>query len=156
MQSMAGINWQGITEDTANNADIIAAASNIAGSDAMLTALGKNADQVTNWKDILANDGYTDASGNFIKYTDEQKSAAKKHLQDLFTQANQLSANVDAGLYDDRKAEELAASTMSDNELAKHERLNTLRAKAESELTDEERAFLEENKNVETISAETV
>jgi hypothetical protein len=113
---LATIDWQKVTDSTAGNADVAAAATTLAGSSAVLTALGKTQDQVEGWRDIVANAETTDENGARL-YTDEQVSAAKEHLQKLFGDATTLATNYEAGLYNDRKAEELAASTMGMDEL---------------------------------------
>ena len=109
MQGLANVNWTGIIDGTASDADLAAATAQMADNGNILSALGKNANQVNNWKTIL-----TDTTG---AYSAEQKTAARDALTKMISDANSLQNNYEAGLYNDRKAEELAASTMGLSEL---------------------------------------
>ena len=112
----ATIDWQKVTDSTASNADIANAANIFAKDSNVLAALGKDQSQVQNWQKIMANAEAVGEDGQRL-YSDDQVAAAKEQLQSLFNDATKLTANYEAGLYSDRKAEELAASTMSMNEL---------------------------------------
>ena len=107
MSNMTDVSWQNIADGIASTDEINTSINTLAEDNTVLDALGKTKEQVTEWQDTL----------NSETATDEQKAAAKERLKELFTEATKLQNNYEAGLYNDRKAEELAASTMSMNEL---------------------------------------
>ena len=109
MSGMTDVSWQNIADDIASDDEISTSINALINDEtqSVLGALGKNKDQVREWKNTLTS----------TTATDEQKAAAKERIKELFAEATQLQNNYEAGLYNDRKAEELAASTMSMDEL---------------------------------------
>lgn len=100
-----GEDWTGLIDGTDGDAASAAMATNLMGNADILSALGVDAGYM---QELISAMNGSDATA---------KDAAREKLQALYGDIQALEGNFKAGLYDDQRAEEVAASQMGLDEL---------------------------------------